>query len=131
MTRGEFEAEWDRCAPWLEEALEHNGGTHRIEDVLHQVLTDPDTLFWPGERSAAVTQIIRYPRLNQHHMWLCGGDLHEIIDDMLPIAEAHGVLNGCTRFSTAGRPGWKRVLKDKGYTLAFESCWKELSHGGH
>lgn len=121
-----FNAEWDRCAPWLEAALEYGGGTHLLEDVRERVMTDDFCWFWPGKKAAAVSEIVIHPRLRQMNFWLCGGDLHEIIDEMLPVAEARGILAGCTRFSTSGRVGWRRVLKAKGYMPALDVCWKDL-----
>lgn len=127
MTREGFDAEWDRCSPWLEAGLQFCHGAYLIDDVKHIVMTDPDTQFWPGKRSAAVSQILHNPRLTQLHFWLCGGELDEIVDEMFPVAEAWGVTQGCSRFSTAGRQGWRRVLKPLGYMLAYEVCYKDLT----
>lgn len=131
MDSERFAQEWVRCSPWIEAALEHCNGTHRIEDVAQLVLTDPDTAFWPGQRSAIVAQLSRHPRLIQLHLWLCGGDLRELLD-MLPTIEAHGVLHGATMFTTGGRlkngkSGWGRVLKSRGYAPRWEICVKDLT----
>ena len=120
------QSEWERCTPWIEAALEHARGTHSLQDVKDQI-DRGEALLWPGERSAAVTEYIVHPTgVRQMHMWLCGGDLDEIVDRMLPTAEAYGVLNGCTRFSTAGRKGWSRVLAKHGYSFYLEACLKDL-----
>ena len=35
-------------------------------------------------------------------------------------------MNGCTGMSIAGRKGWKRVLKDKGYLETFTVLGKDI-----
>lgn len=49
-------SEWTRCAPWIEAALEHAHGSHNLDDVYEMVM-DGECQFWPGKRSASVTQI--------------------------------------------------------------------------
>lgn len=127
MTSEEFDAEWDRCKGWLCEALEYCHGSWTIDDVRDLVLRDENTWFWPGKNSAVVTEIIQNPRVKQLHMWLCAGDMAELVNLMLPSVEAWGALAGCSRFSTAGRPGWKRVLAPHGYGLSHEVCYKDLT----
>lgn len=119
--------EWTRCAPWIEAALEYAMGTHTIADV-YEMVRDGECQFWPGERSASVTQILEFPRLKRMHMWLCGGDMSEILD-ILPSAEAYGAARGCTQFTTAGRPGWDRVMRPFGYVPAGRICMKDTNHG--
>lgn len=102
--------EWTRCLPWIEGALERAGGTHRADDVLALVVRG-DMQFWPGERCALVTELIRYPRLLACNYFLVGGDMTELLD-MQPVIEAWAAAQGCTRMQCAGRFGWKRVLTD-------------------
>ncbi len=126
MTLEEFDREWDRCSAWLDAALERGGRTHALPDVRELVLGRPETFwFWPASQSAAVTEIIRYPRLSVMRMWLAGGDLDQI-KDAIPKVEAHGVLQGCTRFEIIGRIGWARALRGHGYDHRADVCWKEL-----
>lgn len=127
MTPAELEAEWARCSPWLEAALQAGGRTHDLADVFDLIRRPGDTYwFWPGERSAAVTEIIRHPRFKELRFWLAGGDLDEI-RSAIPDVEAFAIVAGCSRFSILGRPGWGRALKDLGYTEAASFVWKELS----
>jgi len=120
-------SEWDRCAPWIEAALDHSGGSHLIGDVRHLCETDPDYRFLPGEASAAVVQIIEYPRLKRLHLWLNGGDMAELVEVLLPIAEVWGRNQGCSQVTTAGRPGWDRVMARYGFQPAARICMKELT----
>lgn len=129
VTRADLMAEWERCLPWLEPAIKECKGTHKPSDVLEMVITGA-AIFWPGKKAVAVTEIVIHPRLRQHHFWLCGGDMHEIVNFMLPVAEDYGRALGCTRFSTAGRlkhgrDGWQRVLASRGYESAWSICIKD------
>lgn len=99
--------------------------THTIEDVEALVESGLAQL-WLGERSAAVTEIIEQPRSKDFSLWLCGGDLEEICEEMLPKAEEWAKAEGCTRFLTSGRPGWDRVMKKYGYTPIGNVCAKVL-----
>lgn len=119
-----FEAEWARCAPWIEGALAYAGGTHLIEDVREMVLAG-DAQFWPGERAAIVSEVLVYPRLKNLHLWLVGGDLKELLRMRL-VLEAWGAARGCVKVTTAGRPGWRRVLGKHGYGAGWDVCVKEL-----
>lgn len=99
--------------------------THDIEDV-ERMVADGDAQLWEGEKSAAVTEIIVFPRLKALHLWLCGGDLREITEVMLPQAEAFARMEGCTRLTTAGRIGWDRVMNKHGFTPIGSVCAKDL-----
>lgn len=99
--------------------------THSIEDVERMVETGEAQL-WQGQKSAAVTEIIQFPRIKVLHLWLCGGDLREITEDMLPKAERFARAEGCQRLTTAGRIGWDRVMKKHGFTPIASVCAKDL-----
>lgn len=83
--------------------------------------------FWPGEQSAVVTEVIRLPKVKALHVWLAGGEMGELIDRMLPAVEAFAKAAGCDRLSIAGRDGWERMLKNKGYAPAWRVVAKELT----
>lgn len=85
-----------------------------------------EAVFWPGERSAIVTEFIDYPRHKALHFWLSGGDMDELVERMQPIIEAWGRALGCTHSGVAGREGWKRVLNAKGYRERVTILTKEL-----
>lgn len=109
----------------IQRALEHQG-THTIEDV-ERMIHDREAQLWLGENSAAVTEIIQYPRAKALHLWLCGGDLKEITELMLPKAEAFARAEGCTKLTTGGRKGWDRVMSKHGFAPVASVCAKELS----
>jgi hypothetical protein len=121
----DFETEWARCGPWIEAALAHAGGTHTLADVKAMVC-DPDhpVRFWAGQRSALVTEVQTWPNTTTLLLWLAGGDLAELRDELRPMAEAWGRDQGCERVMIVGRPGWARALP--GYAVQAVVCGKEL-----
>lgn len=121
-----FEAEWERCKPWIEAALEYGGGTHWIDDVKAMV-ERREARFWAWTNCAGVTEIYDYPRARVLHLWLHGGDLHELVNELRPIIEAWAVEQGCTQAMVAGRAGWDRVMAPFGYSPVARICMKELA----
>lgn len=119
----DFASEWTRCRPWIEAAVAYCGGTHDIDDVLADIAAG-EAQFWPGRNAAVVTQIGVYPKFTGLHLWLCGGNLAELVEEMRPAIEAWGAAQGCVRFTTAGRQGWQRVMKKYGYAPLWNICVK-------
>lgn len=81
--------------------------------------------FWPGERSAIVSEFHIYPRQTRLHFWLAGGDMDELLTVLRPKAEAWAISKGITKFSVAGRKGWVRAMEKYGYALAGVYCTKD------
>lgn len=108
--------EWQRCRPWIEAAVAECGGTHTIEDV-EAGLVAGHYQFWPGKRSACVTEVIDHPRKRVMSFWLLGGDLRELLAKIEPEAREWGLSVGCSLFigHPVDRPGWARVLAKHGY----------------
>jgi len=100
--------EWRRCRGWLLPALEHGGNTHGIVDVFDMVV-DGRAQLWPGRASAAITQLIDYPRLRSCRVWLAGGELRELADELRPAIKQWARELGCSRVELSGRR-WHRVL---------------------
>lgn len=117
------EAEWARCRQWIEAAVAYCGGTHDIGDV-EEAIAAGEAQFWPGRACAVVTEITEFPKFSGLHFWLCGGDMDELVKEMRPAIEAWGAAQGCTRFTTAGRQGWQRVMKSCGYEPLWNICVK-------
>lgn len=119
------EEEFQRCAKYLEAALEYSGGTHGIEEIAEGV-REGRFQFWPAPNAAAITEIIVHPRLKELHCFLAGGDLDEL-KIMRPYVEAWAKRHGCARAKFAGRRGWERTfLKDEGYRPSWFVVSKEL-----
>jgi hypothetical protein len=113
-----------RCKPWLEAALERSGGTHTLEDVVQSIQTGA-MQFWPAPRGCAVTEVVNYPQKKVLHIFLAGGEMDQIID-MDSSAVEFAKMNGCTGMSIAGRKGWAKVLKNKGYEETFTVLGKDI-----
>jgi hypothetical protein len=115
--------EFDRCALWIEAALEHTGGFFNLDDVRERVISG-EAIFWPGERSAVVTEWGDFPRGQRVlNFWLAGGDLGEL-RRMHDAISAWARSQGATHTTIAGRAGWSKAL---GYRTAWTAMVRELA----
>lgn len=108
MNLAAYAAEFDRCAQWIEPALEYAHGCYTIDDVRNYVLSG-DMQLWPGERSAIVTQISQFPQRTVCTVAFAGGDIDEL-KAAAPGIEAWAKRSGCDLIYTIGRHGWARAL---------------------
>lgn len=120
----DIETELERCRDWIQAALDYGGNTHDFEDIVSGVMSGY-MQFWPARDAAAVTEILTYPKKKVLNIFLAGGNMETIID-MNESAEYFAKANGCTSMTMAGRKGWSKVLKDKGYREAFTVLRKEI-----
>ena len=100
--------EWRRCRGWLLPALEGAGWTHQLIDVFDMIAAGRAQL-WPGRSSAIVTELIDYPRLRACRVWLAGGELRELADELRPAIKEWAREHGCARVELQGRR-WRRAL---------------------
>lgn len=113
-----------RCRQWIEAALEYSGGTHEFDDIVEGIYTGRFQL-WPAKTSCLVTELVNYPRKRVLHVFLGGGDLEEIMgmhEDVI----AWGKMQGCSALTMTGRLGWKKPLKEHGWTVPHQSYCKEF-----
>lgn len=108
-----FESEWMRCGPWLQAALDSAGNLYDLAHVEAMVRAREAT-FWPGVACAVITQVDEYPNARVASIWLTGGDLRELRDDLLPRLIAWARERGCSRMWALGRPGWAKILAPHG-----------------
>jgi len=120
-----FEAEWARCAPWLQAALDHAGRTHSLADVRDEIGRGRAG-FWSAKASALVALVEADPGDRRLLIWLAGGDRRELEEVLLPQVEAWGRARGCRRALVIGREGWSRTLRAKGYAPLARIIAKEL-----
>lgn len=120
-----FEAEWARCAPWLDAALAHAGRTHSLTDVKAMVAAGEAQL-WVADAAAMVTMIEDDPCERRLLIWLAGGDLQTLLEQFRLPMERWAKAQGCRRVLLIGRPGWERALKTFGYAPAARILAKEL-----
>lgn len=123
----EWVREFGRCMPWLEDALDHNGGTHNLADVFKGI-AEQRYQFWPCKTCAMVSEILLFPQKRVFNMFLVGGDGSAEIQVARPFAEAWAKTQGCTSVTLTGRRGWERLkwLKDAGYNTVQLTLEKEL-----
>ncbi len=105
--------EWEAARPHLLAAVEYSKGTHDEMDLLRAVADGKATL-WLGDASAVLSEVVDYPRLRAHRLWLAGGDLEELLTMESAMAD-EALLIGCTRQELCGRMGWQRTLRARGY----------------
>ncbi len=118
-------ADWVRCEPYIAAGLEYAEGTHSLDDVFLSVMTG-QRQFWPGERSAIVTEVNDFPQKKVLHFFVAGGELEEL-NRMQQAIEVWAREQGCTRITLAGRRGWLRsFLRDEGYKPKWTVMSKEI-----
>ncbi len=110
MLRLDIADEIMRCKPWIEDALEHCGGTHDFNDIVEGVLGQ-DMQLWPRPDCMMVTQLIAHPRKTVLHVFLAGGRLQSL-RAMYPTITRWAKAQGCSLATVSGRPGWGRALRD-------------------
>ena len=108
----------------LERALAHSQGTHLWEDIVEAV-EEKDMFFWPGKRSAAITEVLDFPRKRCMHIFLAAGDMEEL-KEMEPCFVEFAKHFECDFVSLSGRARWQRSLKDMGYKDAHVSLFKRV-----
>lgn len=116
---------WRRAGPHLRAALAHAGGTHGLDDVAAMVGRG-EAQFWSAPGSAMVTMVEDDPHERRLLIWLAGGELRELIGQVLPRVEAFARENGCRRLMVIGRAGWERALKPQGYAPVARLIAKDL-----
>lgn len=112
---------------YIEPALAYTGEAVTWDDIVEGV--SAGTLqFWPGARSAIITEIaapVRAPKRLQ--VLFAGGDLTDI-ESLAPAVEAWARAQGCRVLHLYGRPGWERsfLTRDAGWTKKLVVLEKEL-----
>lgn len=116
--------ELERCQEWIESALAYSGGTHEFKDIVDGVLSGKMQL-WAGDEGCAVTEIVVYPKRKVLNVFLAAGKMDQVLDfedSAIEFAKA----NGCNAMSLAGRKGWARVHRDRGWKEQFVTLIKEI-----
>lgn len=112
-----WEADFERLAPYLGEALAYTGGSHTLQDVRRRV-SDGSFQLWPAASSVIITELFVAPTGQKYvNFFLAGGNLREL-KLMHPIVCQWARTQGCTKATFAGRKGWERTFLTK------EEGWK-------
>ena len=106
-------SDYARFRPLFAEALDPRLYTIEHLDAL---LLAGRAQIWFGEAAAIVTEVRTYPTgANVIHGLVAAGDLEEIVEVLIPKAEAWGRSIGCGLAIIDSRPGWARALRARGY----------------
>jgi hypothetical protein len=103
---------WVDCKKYIEPSVKFQD-LYSIEDIESKLL-DGSFQLWPGQNSAYITEIARFPQKTVCNMIFCGGDYQEL-EDLLPLIEEFSNRCGATRMYGGGRKGWLRKLKHLGF----------------
>jgi hypothetical protein len=105
-------------------ALEYGNNSHSFDDVVRMaVLGEVDVYEFPN--SVIIMELTKYPNFSVYHGFIATGDLQEILD-------AHGLmfreakLRGAKYLSIAGRRGWERAMKQRGWDHRLSILYKEV-----
>lgn len=120
--RAWLRSEFERCAPYIQKALDRDIGTHELPDVWDLIAAGKAQL-WPLPNSAVVTVLEYFPRKTVLRYWLCGGkyqrgalkeclSIQDSIESWAKSAGAAGAVIG-------GREGWLGVLPGFKKTAVF------------
>lgn len=104
-------AEWDRCRPILQRAIDRNGETFDADYVWREIF-EGRAQMWPAPNSCVISSIRTAPSgLRFLESWLAAGDLEEIVQ-LKPRIEEFGRQQGCKRSIISGRSGWSGKFTD-------------------
>jgi hypothetical protein len=108
---------WDRCAPWIQAALDEGGNTHTLDDVRKAIAEDRLVLrVFP--HTAFLLEVIHYPQFSALRIVGCGGECNAALEEARAfiLVEVPKITKaaGLRRYEARGRPGWARVLKEIG-----------------
>jgi|TARA_Y100000588_G_scaffold134627_1_gene148034 hypothetical protein len=115
-----FDYWWDKSKPFVQDALDRDGGSYTVDDVLQEI-KDDKALFYPVRDGASVFRVISYPQKRMLRIWLVGGDMSATVDGesvvsaVLNAADYHAHKHNCAGVELEGRKGWEKVLKPYGF----------------
>ena len=99
-------------------------------DWLDQQILLGKVQFFCTDDAAIIAEIKDYPTgAKDVHGLIAAGDLADIIEVLIPQAEAWGKERGCIAGLIESRPGWAKTLKGFGYEPHQLTIRKELTDG--
>ncbi|MAZ04208.1 MAG: hypothetical protein CMN56_13835 [Sneathiella sp.] len=128
---------WPYTEPLLQKPMKRTLGEIELEDIKNWLKEESQQL-WLGidedEQEiilAITTQIYQYPRQKHLRIHLTGAKEHTIdswINEWIEPMERFCKENGIRYLETAGRDGWTKVLKNKGYEKYYTVLVKEIEN---
>lgn len=119
------QGDWPRCRDWIAASAAYSPLPETIEEIEGKLEAE-EYQFWPGENSAAVTEIATYQGRKAMIVRYAGGDLSEILGKIEPALCEVAKRVGCTVMIGEGRHGWKRASEPNGYRFAWLTMFKEI-----
>lgn len=98
----------------LRKALEMDGGTHNLDDILGEIAAGNMQSFVGPNGSWVITQVLDFPRQRVLEiLWVVGHILD--FDYIYPELEKFAKDRGCTLMRGLGRDGWDASLAKLGW----------------
>jgi len=121
LPSNEWHLDWERCQPYIEDALLHTPSNDNIYDVL-SVLHRGAGWLWPGLYGAGVTLM----EGDEYTIWLYGGEMTDA-ERMLKSMVWHATRLNASKVVVYGRKGWARkLLPEHGFQTAHVIMEKPL-----
>lgn len=85
---------------------------------LDELVSQGKVQFFASDNAAIVAELRQYPTGARAVQGLyAAGELSEIVDILIPMAEEWGRSNGCKYAFIESREAWERILKGSGYVM--------------
>lgn len=121
--------------PYLFESQEWSRGRVTADDILRMVLNGQMQLWAVHEKENihghVITEVKQYPRCKMLTVQYCAmkpWTMDLISEKMHETAERFAKDAGCAGIEFVGRPGWRNVAKEQGYTVqsvTYQKFFKE------
>ena len=124
---------WGLVDDSITKALAYSGHHYSTKDVYDSCVNGDYQLWlvWDEEtetklKGVVVTKIIIRPNSKVANIFICTGKQRKLWRDRLHDIEKWAKDNKCTHFETYARPGWPKLLKQKGYKITHYLLEKKL-----
>ncbi len=118
---------WATYCKWREAFAKVIDERYYTLDWLDMRFLNGEVMFWGSENAAIIAEIRDYPTgAKDVHGLIAAGDLREIVEALIPQAEAWGREQGCIGAIIESRPAWSRALEPYGYEVSQVAVRKEL-----
>ncbi len=123
---------WPHVAGFINQALARGNAEQPIEYTYLQLKRQAALLWvvWDGKTilAAAVTEIVNPVGTDKRHCMItaCGGQSLKLWLKFLDRIEQYARDENCEKLRIYGRPGWLRILHDRGYEQPWVALEKRL-----
>lgn len=128
-----IETVWNLVDDSITKALKFSGQHFNTSDINDACLSGDNQLWlvWDEDaedklRGVVVTRIIIRPNSKVANIFICTGKQRKLWQDRLHDIEKWAKDNKCTHCETYARPGWSKLLKQKGYKITHYLLEKKL-----